>query len=96
MFRIAIKCLGLLLVMAGCVPTYCNYSIEGADEFVCDSYCIRDGKLSILEMQGYEVYELPDNAMEEYVDFRNSGYTIPIFRQKPCSMVLIRGFFFIR
>lgn len=40
----------------------------GADEFVTDSYQIRQGKLSILEMEGKEIGELPYDAMEEYQD----------------------------
>jgi len=40
----------------------------GADEFVLDSYKIKQGKLSILEMEGYELEELPCDAMLEYKD----------------------------
>lgn len=40
----------------------------GADEFVIDSYQIRQGKLAILAMEGYEVCELPEDTMDEYVD----------------------------
>jgi polysaccharide export outer membrane protein len=40
----------------------------GADEFVIDSYKIRQGKLAILEMEGYEIDEMPCDAMEEYKD----------------------------
>lgn len=40
----------------------------GADEFVTDSYTIRQGKLAILEMEGKEIGELPPDAMCEYRD----------------------------
>lgn len=40
----------------------------GADEFVIDSYKIRQGKLSILELEGKEIEDLPENAMDEYRD----------------------------
>jgi polysaccharide export outer membrane protein len=40
----------------------------GADEFVLDSYKIREGKLAILEMEGFDIGEMPCDAMEEYVD----------------------------
>jgi len=40
----------------------------GADEFVTDSYTIRQGKFAILEMEGIEVEELPPEAMYEYKD----------------------------
>jgi polysaccharide export outer membrane protein len=40
----------------------------GADEFVMDSYKIRQGKLAILEMEGVEIDEMPCGAMDEYKD----------------------------
>lgn len=40
----------------------------GADEFVIDSYTIKQGKFSILEMEGVDVAELPEDAMLEYKD----------------------------
>ena len=45
-----------------------DYAIVGADEFVIDSYKIRQGKFSILELEGVDSEELPCNAMEEYRD----------------------------
>lgn len=60
---------GMLLLITGCShPTVCDYPLFGADEFVIDSYRIRQGKLAILEMEGYEVEALPCDAMEEYKD----------------------------
>lgn len=40
----------------------------GADEFVMDSYRIREGKLSILEMEGFQVADLDDELLDEYKD----------------------------
>ena len=40
----------------------------GPDEFVIDSYTIRQGKFSILQMEGIDVEELPEDAMDEYKD----------------------------
>lgn len=40
----------------------------GADEFVIDSYKIRQGKLAILDMEGVDVGDLPCDAMDEYQD----------------------------
>lgn len=40
----------------------------GADEFVLDSYKIREGKLSILEMEGKEISELDQQFLEEFKD----------------------------
>lgn len=62
--------LGLLLIFFtnSCSTPCVNYPIFGADEFVMDSYKIRQGKLSILEMMGIEYEELPCDYMEEYKD----------------------------
>lgn len=46
-----------------------NYwNVEDTEEFVIDSYRIRQGKLSILDLQGEPVCELLDDAMCEYKD----------------------------
>lgn len=57
-----------LSILVSCSRPCCNYHIVGADEFVIDSYRIRQGKLSILEMTGEEVGEFPYDAMNEYRD----------------------------
>lgn len=59
-------CMALLL--ASCTTPCHDYAIMGADEFVSDSYKIRQGKLAILEMEGIEVDPLPEEAMEPYQD----------------------------
>lgn len=64
----ALSCL-LVLLLGGCVRCPAQFCVEGAQEFVIDSYKIRQGKRAILEMQGVEVCELPCDAMCEYVDF---------------------------
>jgi polysaccharide export outer membrane protein len=43
--------------------------MEGVDGFVSDSYLIREGKCGIMELQGWCWEELPDDAMDEYVDY---------------------------
>lgn len=48
--------------------TCCEYPVMGADEFVIDSYKIRQGKLAILDMEGIELEPMPCGAMEEYQD----------------------------
>lgn len=59
----------ILLFLTACAPTnYCEYPIMGADEFVIDSYKIRQGKLAILEMEGIEIEDMPCGAMDEYKD----------------------------
>ncbi|MBA2726904.1 MAG: polysaccharide biosynthesis/export family protein [Parachlamydiaceae bacterium] len=58
-----------LLLLSSCsTPCSYDYPIMGADEFVIDSYTIRQGKLAILEMEGIEVEEMPCDAMNEYKD----------------------------
>jgi len=42
--------------------------LYGADEFVLDSYKIREGKFSILEMEGKETGELDESMLDEYQD----------------------------
>jgi len=42
--------------------------LYGADEFVMDSYRIREGKFAILEMEGKVCEELTDDCLEEYND----------------------------
>lgn len=54
-----IACLFLIL-LASCTPTRCNYCVYGANEFVTDSYKIRQGKLAIQEMLGEEAVDLDD------------------------------------
>lgn len=59
----------LLLVFCSCSRRPCHqYDIFGADEFVIDSYKIRQGKLAILDMEGVELGDLPCDIMEEYQD----------------------------
>lgn len=58
-----------LVMLAACTqPHYREYPVMGADEFVIDSYKIRQGKLAILEMEGIEVEEMPCGVMDEYKD----------------------------
>lgn len=60
--------LATLLFLSSCCSNSCDYDTYGADEFVIDSYKIRQGKLAILEMEGNPLAELSPDAMDEYVD----------------------------
>ncbi|CUI15822.1 putative polysaccharide export protein [Candidatus Protochlamydia naegleriophila] len=64
-FATALLC---LLLFSSCSRPCHHYDIFGADEFVIDSYKIRQGKLAILDMEGVEVGELACDAMDEYQD----------------------------
>jgi polysaccharide export outer membrane protein len=59
--------LSLLAFSCSSNPCY-EYDVLGADEFVIDSYQIRQGKLAILEMEGICYEELPEGALDEYKD----------------------------
>lgn len=59
--------LSLLMLCSCCRPCH-QYDIFGADEFVVDSYKIRQGKLAILDMEGVDMGDLPCDVMEEYQD----------------------------
>src|SRR3990167_8877640 len=58
----------LLFLLAGCSSQYMGKELFGADEFVLDSYKIREGKCSILEMEGKVCSELDESMLEEYQD----------------------------
>jgi polysaccharide biosynthesis/export protein len=58
----------LLFFACSCSPSCHKYSVYGADEFVMDSYKIRQGKMAILDMEGQETGDLPCDAMDEYID----------------------------
>ena len=61
--------LAAVFIMQGCRPNHYNYCVQGVDDFVCDSYLIREGKNGILELQGWCCDELPCDAMDEYDDY---------------------------
>jgi hypothetical protein len=54
-----------MLCFISCSSPYLDKDIYGADEFVIDSYKIREGKWSILEMEGISSLELDEDAFEE-------------------------------
>lgn len=59
----------LSLFLSSCCHRPCHqYDLFGADEFVIDSYKIRQGKLAILDMEGIVIGDLPCEAMDEYLD----------------------------
>ena len=57
-----------VLLTAGCSGPYMGKDLFGADEFVLDSYKIREGKFSILELEGKDCAELGDELLDEYQD----------------------------
>jgi len=65
----------LLFISASCGHSpFRGNEILGADEFVMDSYKIREGKFAILELEGKSFDPLPLDALEEYsLDPTNTG-----------------------
>lgn len=56
------------IFLTACTQHCHDYDVFGADEFVIDSYKIRQGKFAILDMEGEETGEVPCEAMREYQD----------------------------
>jgi polysaccharide biosynthesis/export protein len=69
----------LLCIGAACTnPPYRGNEVLGADEFVMDSYRIREGKFSILQMEGKEYEELSPDLLEDYQDSINEGDVLQV------------------
>lgn len=90
----------LLLLFALAFLCSCNrpchrYDLFGADEFVIDSYKIRQGKLAILDMEGEEISELPCDAMDEYEDVISEDDILNIVVYHPKRRDLMEAIQFI-
>jgi polysaccharide export outer membrane protein len=74
----------LLSCLCGCTRPCYDYGVFGADEFVVDSYKIRQGKFAILDMEGVESGELPCEMMDEYQDVisEDDVLTIAVYHPK--------------
>jgi polysaccharide biosynthesis/export protein len=81
----------ILCLLCSCLRPCHDYAIMGVDEFVIDSYKIREGKLSILEMEGIEVGELPDDALDEYTDVIAEGDLLNIVLYHPTRKDLVEN-----
>ncbi len=81
----------LASVFSGCSNSpYRGKNVVGADEFVIDSYKIREGKFAILEMEGIAVEKLSQHHLEEYQDRIRSGDVLKIVLYHPTRHDLIR------
>jgi len=58
----------VLLILSSCSSPYMGKDQFGADEFVMDSYKIREGKFSILEMEGKTYEDFDETLLTEYED----------------------------
>lgn len=79
-----------LAFLSSCSATYIGKDICKADEFVADSYLIREGKLSILSLEGKVIEEIPSDMMEEYPDaiHENDILSIGIYHPSRKDMVV--------
>jgi len=96
--RIMIKNFFLFILsafLAGCSSPCHNYTIMGVDEFVIDSYKIRQGKMAILEMEGKCLEELPYDAMEEYPDIISEDDILNIVVYHPTRKDLMDSIQFV-
>lgn len=66
-------------LFTGCSNTpFKGSEVVGADEFVMDSYKIREGKLSILEMEGNRLEALDPQLLKEYTNTVDDGDVLKI------------------
>lgn len=64
----------ILIVFAGCTnPPYKGGDLCGPEEFVMDSYKIREGKFGILEMEGWSYEPFDEVLLEDYKDLIHEG-----------------------
>lgn len=69
----------LMIALSGCSNTpFKGNEVVGADEFVIDSYKIKEGKLSILEMEGRPLEVLDPELLEEYTNTVDNGDVLKI------------------
>jgi polysaccharide export outer membrane protein len=72
-----------LQFLASCSGPYLAKDAYGADEFVLDSYQIRQGKFSILAIEGVETTDLDPALLEEYQDTIQDGDLLQIVLYHP-------------
>ncbi|MCP5469577.1 MAG: sugar transporter [Chlamydiales bacterium] len=72
-----------IFLAACCGPAGYKYHQEGAQEFVLDSYRIKQGKFSILEMEGECMECLPSHYLQEYEDVIDNDDILVITMQHP-------------
>jgi polysaccharide biosynthesis/export protein len=82
----------MLITVFSCTnPPYRGRDVLGAEDFVMDSYRIREGKLSILSMEGKDFEELSPDFLEEYQDVINDGDVLQIAVYHPSRGDLVES-----
>ena len=73
-----------LLLFSSCTnPPYRGCDVLGAEDFVIDSYQIREGKFAILAMEGKEYHDLSTELLDEYPDGINNGDVLRVALYHP-------------
>jgi polysaccharide export outer membrane protein len=82
----------ILFVVSGCTnPPYRGSDVLGAEDFVMDSYRIREGKFSILSMEGKDFEELSPSLLDEYQDGINNGDVLQVAIYHPTRQDLVES-----
>ncbi len=82
----------LLAVIAACSnPPYRGHNVVGADEFVIDSYKIREGKFAILQMEGVLTEPFSQEFLQEYKDQIHDGDILNIVVYHPSRSDLVQS-----
>ncbi len=76
-------------------PPYAGPDVVGAQDFVIDSYKIREGKIAILELEGKPQQELTPEFLEEYTDTIQDGDTLRIALFHPTRSDLVQSIDYI-
>jgi polysaccharide biosynthesis/export protein len=79
------------LLLCSCSSSYIGKEVKGADEFVMDSYKIREGKCSILEMEGKSFGTLTASYLEEYSDAISNDDVLYVALSHPSRNDLIEN-----
>src|SRR5690349_5676730 len=68
----------LFLLYSCSNPPYRGSDVCGAEEFVMDSYRIREGKFCVLQMEGKDFNALESDLLDEYKDVIHEGDVLNI------------------
>lgn len=80
------------IAMACCTnPPYRGSDVLGAEDFVMDSYRIREGKCAVLSMEGRPCAEVQPELLQEYEDVINDGDVLQIAVYHPSRTDLVES-----
>ena len=92
-WKIIITCLVVILASGCSNAPYRGKDVLGADEFVMDSYKIKEGKLSVLQwMDGKEIEPLSADLLQPYPDVIHDGDRLTVIFIHPTRTDLVSCF----